>query len=101
MSDGSLIETSSPADGVRLIAFNRPQKRNAMSSELITELLAELAAASKDDTVRAIVLTGSGSFFSGERHKSDYFGTGSLHLPLARQSHLLFLPTASSTYSLV
>lgn len=63
---GGLIQVSSPADGVRTITFNRPQKRNALSSELLTEFLAELSAASKDAAVKVIVLTGSGGFFSGE-----------------------------------
>lgn len=63
---GGLIQVSSPADGVRTITFNRPQKRNALSSELLTEFLTELSAASKDATVKVIVLTGSGGFFSGE-----------------------------------
>lgn len=63
---GKLIHTSSLVEGVRVIAFNRPQKRNALSTELLTEFLAELSAASKDAAVKVIVLTGTGGFFSGE-----------------------------------
>jgi enoyl-CoA hydratase len=63
---GELIQTSSPASGVRVITFNRPQKRNALSTELLAGFLAELSAASKDAAVKVIILTGSGGFFSGE-----------------------------------
>jgi hypothetical protein len=63
---GKLIQASSPVGGVRVIAFNRPQKRNALSAELLAEFLTELSAASKAAAVKVIVLTGSGGFFSGE-----------------------------------
>lgn len=65
-SPGKLIQTSSLVEGVRVIAFNRPQKRNALSTELLTEFLVELSAASKDAAIKVIVLTGVGGFFSGE-----------------------------------
>lgn len=62
----SLIIASSPAEGVQVLAFNRPSKRNALSHELIRQLLEALDAASKDDTVRVVVLTGGNSFFCGK-----------------------------------
>lgn len=61
-----LIHTSSLVEGVRVIAFNRPQKRNALSAELLNEFLDALSTASKDPAVKVIVLTGTGGFFSGE-----------------------------------
>lgn len=68
MADGpeTLVLASSPAEGVRVLAFNRPSKRNALSHELIRQLLESLDQASKDDTVRVVVVTGSSSFFCGE-----------------------------------
>ncbi|KAI4592442.1 hypothetical protein KJ359_011253 [Pestalotiopsis sp. 9143b] len=60
----SLVATSTPVDHVRVIAFNRPDKRNALSQALINELLLELSAANKDDSVHAIVITGNEKFFS-------------------------------------
>ncbi|UKZ56837.1 hypothetical protein TrVGV298_010681 [Trichoderma virens] len=68
---GGLIQTSSPAEGVRVITFNRPQKRNALCTELLTEFLTELSAASKDSAVKIIVLTGSGGFFSAGADLQD------------------------------
>lgn len=50
--------------GVRTIAMNRPQVHNAFDDSLIAELTDALAAAGRDDTVRAVVLTGAGASFS-------------------------------------
>ncbi|KAM0410891.1 hypothetical protein ACHAPD_010706 [Fusarium lateritium] len=61
--DHQLILPSAPADGVRVLALNRPSKRNALSQELITVFLEQLKAASRDDGVRVIVITGSSTFF--------------------------------------
>ncbi|RGP77177.1 enoyl- hydratase [Fusarium longipes] len=58
-----LVLPSTPADGVRVLALNRPSKRNALSQELITVFLEQLRAASRDDGVRVIVITGSSTFF--------------------------------------
>ncbi|KAM0304782.1 hypothetical protein ACHAPM_002895 [Fusarium culmorum] len=61
--DQQLILPSTPADGVRVLALNRPSKRNALSQELITVFLEQLKTASQDDGVRVIVITGSSTFF--------------------------------------
>lgn len=63
----TLVTASTPVDGVRVLAFNRPGKRNALSQELISEFLEKLATASSETTVRVIVITGSSSFFCGEQ----------------------------------
>jgi enoyl-CoA hydratase/carnithine racemase len=43
--------------GVATIALNQPDMRNALSDELLAELIAALEAARDDDTVRCVVLT--------------------------------------------
>lgn len=48
---------------VRVLTFQRPEVKNALSRELIAELLEQLRAAAADDRVRALVLTGSGDAF--------------------------------------
>lgn len=58
-----LIETS-PSSNIRLLAFNRPRKRNALSQNLIRELLSAFRNAANDANVRAIVVTGTKDFFS-------------------------------------
>ena len=60
-----LVITSDPAPHVRLLTLNRPTKRNALSQETITSLLAHLSAAGDDKTVRVAIIAGAGSFFSG------------------------------------
>jgi enoyl-CoA hydratase/carnithine racemase len=54
-------------DGVGLITFNQPQKRNAMSVEMWDGLAHILDAFERDDAVRVVVLTGAGpkAFVSG------------------------------------
>jgi enoyl-CoA hydratase len=61
-----VIDASTPDTGIRFITLNRPQKRNALSRQLIDDFLAELRLANKDPAVRVIVISGAGSFFSGE-----------------------------------
>jgi len=48
---------------VALVTIDRPQRRNALGSDLIAELGAALASAELDDAVRAIVLTGTAPAF--------------------------------------
>lgn len=50
-------------DGVGLIAFNRPEVRNAINDAMRKEFIAALEQAAADDAVRAVVLTGNGKAF--------------------------------------
>jgi enoyl-CoA hydratase len=47
-------------DGVATLTLNRPEQRNALSSQLLTELVDAVKRVRDDDDVRAMVLTGSG-----------------------------------------
>lgn len=49
--------------GVAVLAFDRPERRNALDIPMRTELARLVAAASADTDVRAIVLTGRGGHF--------------------------------------
>ena len=49
--------------GVATLTLNRPDALNALNSQLRRELLAALNAARKDDSVRAVVITGAGRGF--------------------------------------
>ncbi|MGQ0845610.1 MAG: enoyl-CoA hydratase-related protein [Sporichthyaceae bacterium] len=49
---------------VAVITLNRPARRNAVDAALTAELRAAVAVAEQDPTVKAIVLTGSGSVFT-------------------------------------
>jgi enoyl-CoA hydratase len=47
-------------DGVATVTLNRPEQRNALSTQLLTELVDAMRSARDDDAVRAVVLTGAG-----------------------------------------
>lgn len=58
------IEIDEPAAGVRLIAFNRPEVRNAFDIAMYQEVTSALLDADGDESVGAVVLTGRGKGFS-------------------------------------
>jgi enoyl-CoA hydratase/carnithine racemase len=51
------------ADQILTITLNRPDKLNAFNATMQRELIEAFDAADKDDTVRAIIVTGSGRAF--------------------------------------
>jgi enoyl-CoA hydratase/carnithine racemase len=61
MTDAVLVETD--ADGVATITFNRPERRNGWAEDLADAYDDALAAAARDETVRAVVVTGAGTTF--------------------------------------
>lgn len=52
-------------DGVVTITLNRPDKKNAMSFEMMRELIEIAKDIRKDKTVRAVIITGGTDFCSG------------------------------------
>jgi enoyl-CoA hydratase/carnithine racemase len=50
-------------DGVAVLAFDRPEKRNPLNEASLAELYDHLMALRDDHEVRALVLTGSGNSF--------------------------------------
>jgi enoyl-CoA hydratase/carnithine racemase len=59
----SLVSTEDRG-AVRHVVLNRPEKRNAMSQALLTQLADALRAAANDGSVHCVVLRGEGSVFS-------------------------------------
>ncbi len=55
--------TVAVADGVALLTFNRPERRNAYTAEMGAMLNRAYRQCDDDDAVRAIVLTGAGDAF--------------------------------------
>ncbi|MCW8843546.1 MAG: crotonase/enoyl-CoA hydratase family protein [Rhodobacteraceae bacterium] len=55
------IETD--ARGVATLTLNRPEKHNAMSSQMLDDLKAAADQLAKDDAVRVVILTGAGKSF--------------------------------------
>ena len=64
-ADGKILK--SVTDGVGIVTFNNPEKRNAMSIEMWEGLGQALIELREDDDVRVVILTGAGdkAFMSG------------------------------------
>jgi enoyl-CoA hydratase/carnithine racemase len=80
---------------VRILTMNRPEKRNALNSELTQGLLDALRAADAGESVGAIVLTGAGVGFCAGADLSEFkeLGTGLAaegRAELTMQLHLVF-----------
>ncbi len=58
------VESRDIAEGVRILTLNRPPA-NAISFELLDGLSQACRAAREDQSVRAVIVTGAGKFFSG------------------------------------
>ena len=76
----------SVADRVATVAMDRPEARNALSDQLLDDLIAALSAARDDDDVRCVVLTSThekvfsaggdlGAFASEQPLSEKYFAT--------------------------
>ena len=82
-------------NAVRILTMNRPEKRNALNSELTRALLDALRAADADEAVGAVVLTGAGPGFCAGADLGEF---KELHDPaaaetraeLTMQLHLVF-----------
>ena len=59
---------------VRVLTMNRPEKRNALNSELTQRLLDALQAADRDENVGAVVLTGAGQGFCAGADLTEFKG---------------------------
>jgi methylglutaconyl-CoA hydratase len=53
----------SRADGIARVTLNRPEKRNALSAELVFELKAALRSLDQDAAVRVVAIEGAGKDF--------------------------------------
>lgn len=62
-------------DGIAILQLNRPEKRNALSRELIEELSTAFAAAESDSTIRSIIVTGNGPAFCAGMDLDELRGT--------------------------
>ncbi len=80
---------------VRILTMDRPEKRNALNTELTRALLEALRAADKDDAVGCIVLTGAGPGFCAGADLSEFKGlkdpqAAESRAELTMQLHLSF-----------
>src|SRR5467141_4460709 len=68
-------------DGVGLIRLNRPEKMNAIGALTRQQLGEAIKQAEKDDTVRVVVLTGSGRAFCSGADVTEMVGEGGMRSP--------------------
>jgi methylglutaconyl-CoA hydratase len=59
----AVVLTEKQTPQITLVTLNRPQRRNALTVELLTELCAAIRAASAEPQARVLVLRGSGAAF--------------------------------------
>ena len=64
MSDQPLVLVDDPAPQVRRLTLNRPEKRNALSNRLRSELFEALHAGDRDADVHVMIIRGAGTCFS-------------------------------------
>lgn len=60
------------ADGILTITFNRPDKKNALTSAMYATLADALEAADTDPAVRVILFTGNGGAFTSGNDLQDF-----------------------------
>ncbi len=59
---------------VAIVTLNRPERRNALGSELLGALIEQFAALDVDPSAKAIVLTGAGKGFSAGADLKEFSG---------------------------
>jgi enoyl-CoA hydratase len=99
VSQAEPVLLDATSEGVRVLTFNRPHQRNALSSELATAFLGALELAETDESVRVVVVTGADPAFcagvdlkEAARFGRDYLGgsdvgrciirVGEMHKPI-------------------
>jgi enoyl-CoA hydratase/carnithine racemase len=63
---------TSRAGGICELRFNRPEKRNAITTAMYEALARHLRAAQADDTVRVVLLSGAGASFTAGNDLNDF-----------------------------
>ena len=63
MAEEPLVLTEIDDRGVACVTLNRPDARNAMSNDLMSQLKDAVQRLGGDDSIRAVVLTGAGDIF--------------------------------------
>jgi len=69
MSDSILSEVN---QGVQIITLNRPEKKNAFTQAMYTQIREELVAAAANPVVRVVLLRGAGGVFSAGNDMNDF-----------------------------
>ena len=65
MASYETLLVTRPREGVVVVQLNRPRKWNALSAQLLVELVLALKEADRDDSCGCIIITGDERAFSG------------------------------------
>ncbi|MCL2918443.1 enoyl-CoA hydratase [Shewanella litorisediminis] len=65
-------------DGVRVISFNRPEKRNALDLDMYSQLTEYLMQGESDNDIRAFLLTGEANCFTSGNDVADFLQNSEL-----------------------
>ena len=88
-------------DGVGRIALNRPKARNALSNQLMDELIAALLEMGSNDDVRVVVVSGNGPVFCSGADLMEVATEEREHHPKDWHKHLeRFLNVAMTMWDL-
>ena len=68
----ALVELEHAGESIRIVRLNRPERLNALSIDLAVELDETLAGVGRDNTVRIVILTGTGRAFCSGLDLKDY-----------------------------
>lgn len=81
------------SNGVATLTLNRPQKLNALNDQLMFALQDMLRELERDDSIRALVLTGAGrGFCSGQDLQSESVGIGGQRVSLGESIRRCYNP---------
>src|SRR4051812_9042205 len=89
---------------VLLVTLNRPERRNALSIELMTQLIAAVDEANADGNVRVIVLRGAGDGFCAgldlkqAQEKGSHVDSARMVANMLRAVHTSRLPTIAAVH---
>jgi len=62
-------------EGICIIQFTRPGKKNALNSEMYTAIIGALRSADDDDRIRVIVITGTQDCFTSGNDLADFLAS--------------------------
>lgn len=93
-----IVLVSNPEDGIVLITLNRPQAANALSVQMLRDLLDALETCKFDPSVRCVVITGAGekAFCAG----ADLKERAGMDIPDVRRTVSLIRSTVNQIESL-
>lgn len=75
----TLVLCESAGPGITRLTLNRPEKRNALSIELVEALLAALSAVENEPEQRVVILTGAGPVFCAGLDLAEAADPGRAH----------------------